>query len=202
MTPIAILNRRLATSLGLVLGGSQGKYEWRETTECFYYLRPPTSQTMEKICWAERLGRGYVLCVWRLPEAYMPDACWNCNGRGKLGDKIPCAQCGGHGYFAGGGRVKTITEQQWKEMFHGTVPYPGRGEYKALPETFARAVTEDLNQNYIWAIDKQVQETFEEQLDRINLEHAMDREQWRERFEDATFDAMPAFMSSESEYQG
>lgn len=167
MTPLAVLNRRLADSLGWV-GCSSPRYQWRPTWECFYYFRPPTSLSVTRYCWAERCGRGYVLCRWSLPEVF------------------------------DGQSSKVLTEAQWKEMFGGTIPYPGRGEYKALPETFTREVTADLNQNYIWAIDRQQSATYAEKLDEINLEHALDRAQWRSDFEDASLDMAPAFGQAKS----
>jgi hypothetical protein len=173
-TDLTQFNRRIAEALGFVLGLSKGKYEWRETTECFYYFRRPTSLRYERICWADRLGRGYVLCVWKLPEAFDP------------------ASNSSH----------LITEEGWKEMFGGSIPYPGGGEYKALPETFCQSVTPELNANYIWAIDHQMQKSYEDQLERIMLEKKMEQYEAHERMLDATFDAMPAFMTSPSELQG
>jgi len=169
MTPLATLNQRLADSLGRV-ACAQARYQWRPTAECFYYFRPPTSIAVERYCWAERLGRGYVLCRWSLPEVY--------DGRTQ--------------------QSRVLTESQWKEMFQGSMPYPARGEYKALPETFAREVTPELNANYVWAIDKQQSQSFEDQLDRINLEHALARAKWREEFEDASMDMAPAFGQAKS----
>lgn len=174
MIDIPILNRRLAESLGRVLGLSRGKYEWRNTVDCHYYFRSPTAKHAGRVCWADRLGRGYVLCVWKLPEVFNTET----------------------------GETHVLTEAEWKQMFYGLFPYPSGGEYQALPETLCREVTEELNQNYIWAIDRQMQQSYEDQLERIMLEKVMERAEWKQNFEDATFDAMPAFMTSESELQG
>jgi hypothetical protein len=165
MTSVVHLNRRLGEGLGLVLGGSQPKYQWRLTTKCFYYFRPMTSLSIQRMCWAERLGTGYVLCMWRLPEVF--DTRTN--------------------------STKVLTEAEWKQNFNGMIPYPDRGQYSVFAETFTREVTPELNQNYIRAIDQQQSQSYADHLERIALNHALDREQWREKFEDATFDAAPAF---------
>jgi hypothetical protein len=165
MIPLSTLNRRLGEALGFVLGLSQPKFQWKATQDCEYFFKGPTALFPEKLTWADRLGAGYVLTIWRLPTVF----------------------------DAASKNLRVLTEEEWKQMFGGMIPYPSRGCYQAYPESFTLEVTAEANQNYIRALDLQMQTTLDDQMDRVNLKEALDRAKWWDEFYDKTFDMAPAF---------
>lgn len=98
------LNRRLAEGLGMI--GGQARFEWRYSPDVFYFYRPETAVTFERHCWADQLGKVWMLCQWQEPQ-------WTDHN----------------------GHTQKITPENWYASLKGEFPYPARGAYKAHPET-------------------------------------------------------------------
>src|SRR4051812_20913731 len=106
MTRIEILNRRLADALGYV-GGTNPRFKWELSTNCFYYMRDHVGQSFTRYCWADRLGKVWLLCSWNVPSSYDPQS----------------------------RRTRILTEQDWWQSFKGMIAFPKNGEYVAHGET-------------------------------------------------------------------
>jgi hypothetical protein len=98
------LNRRLAEGLGMI--GGQPRFAWRFSPEVFYYYRPPTALNFERQCWAEQLGKAWMLCQYQEPK-------WTDHD----------------------GQQHRITPEGWFNACLGEFPYPANGHYVAHPET-------------------------------------------------------------------
>ena len=66
MSAIATLNARLGERLGY--RGNNPRFAWCYAPDLFYFWRPSYLTGFVRQCWAERLGRVWVLCQWRRPE--------------------------------------------------------------------------------------------------------------------------------------
>lgn len=66
MTNIEVLNARLGERLGYRFG--QPRFAWKYAPELYYFWRPNYLTGYVRQCWAERIGRVWVLCQIRRPE--------------------------------------------------------------------------------------------------------------------------------------
>lgn len=170
MKEIDLLNRRLGEALGFVLGGSQPRFKWVQAHECHYYTREHAGETFRTRCFADRPGTGkvWLLAQWRLPEVF--DVRSN--------------------------STHVLTEAEWWQTFHGTMPYPARGHYiphletKLLP---GRVPTAELTANYIFVLRQQMEANYQTQVLDGHTEMALDAKQWDTRFDEMTANAEPAF---------
>lgn len=60
------LNARLGERLGY--RGTNPRFAWKYAPDLFYFWRESYLVGFRRQCWAERLGRVWVLCQWRRPE--------------------------------------------------------------------------------------------------------------------------------------
>lgn len=147
---ITQLNRRLAEGLGMI--GGQARFEWRYSPDVFYFYRPETAVTFERHCWADQLGKVWMLCQWQEPK-------WTDHN----------------------GAAHKITAEDWQTSFKGEFPYPVRGAYNAHPETArtdGSVPTAESTAFYIQGIREQMEKDhathLSESLERqaqIKLEH-------------------------------
>lgn len=166
MTEVDLLNKRLGESLGLVLGGSQPRFKWVRAEDCFYYLRRNIGEDFQQRCWADKIGPVWVLAGWRLPMCFDGQA------------------------------SRVMTESEWWNMHHGIIPYPARGHYSVFGETQqppGKAPTAEVNANYIWALRRQMETSYQTQVLEGHTEMALDRRDWDNKFFEMTADAEPAF---------
>ena len=63
---IEILNSRLGERLGY--RGTHPRFAWKYAPELFYFWRQNYLTGFVRQCWAQRLGKVWVLCQWRRPE--------------------------------------------------------------------------------------------------------------------------------------
>jgi hypothetical protein len=63
---IALLNARFGERLGY--RGNSPRFAWCYAPDLHYFWRPDYTTSFVRQCWAERLGRVWVLCQWRKPE--------------------------------------------------------------------------------------------------------------------------------------
>lgn len=168
MTLIDQLNRRLADGLGLAAGSTFPRFAWKFSTDLNWYYREGMHENFQVQNWADRIGRVWLLCEWRVPTGF---------------DVMS-----GHQY--------PLSESQWWQMFRGSLPFPKRGEYSPYPETQLKPgqmPTAELTANYIWAIDKQMSADYQKQLSQCSDELHQDHEEFRENQLDEWMDAAPAF---------
>ncbi len=154
MDRIDQLNRRLGEGLGLVKGGSMPRFRWVFSPDSVYYMKSETSYDFERKCWADRIGKVWMLAQWRMPTWFNPKT----------------------------NEAKVITEQEWWNRFHGMMPYPNNGEYHPHPETAlppGSLPTLDITQNYIWALDQQQSRGFFGHLDDVNVDLALEKARFR-----------------------
>jgi hypothetical protein len=136
---IDALNRRFAEALGFVQGTSQSRFKWALSTECFYYLRNHAGESFTRYCWADRVGRVWLLTQWQVPTVFDPDT----------------------------GVQRPLTEADWWKSFNGTIPFPKRGEYIAHAETAlapGHEPTAEHTAYYIQALDRQMSTTYDQQM--------------------------------------
>lgn len=134
------LNRRLAEGLGTV--GGQARFAWQFAPEVFYFYRPETALHFERHCWADQLGKVWMLCQWQQPQ-------WTDHT----------------------GQTHLITAEGWYAAFKGEFPYPGRGSYAAHPETAIAVGTEPTAAStafYIQTIREQMEKDFATHLAESN----------------------------------
>lgn len=177
MTAVEILNRRLGEGLGLVLGGSQPRFKWCKAEDCFYYLREGIGESFQRYCWADRIGKVWLLCQWDVPKFFDPRS----------------------------GSTRILNESDWWVTFKGAMPFPKNGEYRAQAETALAPgcmPTAELTANYIWAIDKQMSSSYEKQLIENSTEIAMMRRERENKFYEQANDLTPAFGSWASGERG
>lgn len=89
-----------------------------------------------------------------------------------------------------------MSEQEWRKQFGDRFPYPLNGMHHAHCETAlppGQIPTERLTQNYIWALDQQMSQSFEQQLSAVNAEMAEDKERDYVEWVDKVQDSNPAF---------
>jgi hypothetical protein len=167
MTPVETLNRRLADALGSI-GCHLPRFCWKRSTELFWYYRDNAHSDFQRQCWADRIGVCWLLCQWRVPT----------------------------GCDVSTGTQYELTEQMWFRMFRGSIPFPARGEYVAHPETQVprgHEPTAELTQNYIWALDKQMQATYREKLTECKADlDAHHDAHWKRQYDEMA-DDWPAF---------
>lgn len=175
MSNIALLNRRLGSALGYVQAGKTPRFQWKQAHEIHYIYRPLGSQYYVRECWGDRVdprvqktyGKCWMISQWRPPE---------------------------------------MTEDDWyrRPEMPGTetialaanFPYPRNGTLYAHPETslpWPMEPTEDLNQNYIWALSDQMATSFKAQMVRVQAELAADEAKKKEEWEDYAMSFAPAF---------
>jgi hypothetical protein len=144
---IEALNRRFADALGYV-GGTHPRWKWALSTECHYYIRDHAASSFKQYCWADRIGRRWLLCQWSVPTCYDPAS----------------------------NSTRELTESDWWVSFNGTVPFPKNGEYIAHAETAlppGREPTPEHTAYYIMTLDQQMSTSFWKQLDDQNLDLAL-----------------------------
>lgn len=88
-----------------------------------------------------------------------------------------------------------MSEREWALHFQGQFPYPGNGMYHPFSETAVResALTEELNQNYMRALDQQMSQSFQRHYAAIKDEIERDREADDVRWVEYVQDQNPAF---------
>jgi hypothetical protein len=162
---IELLNRRLREELGTV--GGQARFAWQYAPEVHYFTRRPTALTFTRHCWAERIGKVWMLCQWRLPTSFDPET----------------------------GATKLITEAAWWSAYQGQLPYPSKGMYWAQPETArepGRQPTMEETVGYIWSIRQQIEKDFQSHLREGKAEMDKDRLDSDKEFMDEAADWFPA----------
>ena len=167
MTPIDLLNRRLGEALGLI-GGTHPRFCWKRSTELFWYFRENSTENFQRQCWADRIGPCWLLCQWMVPSGFDVST----------GTKYP------------------LTEENWFRMFRGQLPFPSRGEYTAHAETKlapGQEPTTEMNQNYIWALDRQMSTSIREQLGDLQQDLDQHHAKYRENQYDEMMEEAPAF---------
>lgn len=98
-----------------------------------------------------------------------------------------------------------MPQEEWRKHFGDRFPYPETGMHHAHPETAlepGQIPTEGLTQNYIWALDRQMSQTFGQQLAAVNQEIEDDKDrdyvQWVEKVQDTN----PAFSNFDPGHRG
>lgn len=168
MTPVSVLNNRLADALGRVKSGTLPRFAWIFSTELRWYYRDELSESFQPVCLADRIGRVWMMCEWRVPR----------------------------GFDARAGYEYELKPEHWFQMFRGSVPFPAGGEYAPYEETQlapGQVPTAELTQNYIWAIDKQMSPGYEGHLIARRADLEENRRQFDEAQLDEWLDAAPAF---------
>jgi hypothetical protein len=98
-----------------------------------------------------------------------------------------------------------MTEPEWKHHFGDRYPYPATGMYHAHPETAlapGELPSERLTQNYIWALDRQMSTSLENQLVAVKNEVADQKERDYVEWVDFVQDSNPAFSNFEPGRRG
>lgn len=153
---IKTLNTRLGDSLGLVCGGSLPRFAWKYAPDMVWIVYGRDDRTVVKKTWADapsasggKVGKAWLLAEWRLNKSFdnhgFGDTCGKCNGMGsstEYGITIRCRECDGKGTVAGV-RVAVRSTSGYSPYFE-TALLPGQ-----LPSN-------ELNQNYVWAIRRQL----------------------------------------------
>lgn len=166
MTEIDLLNQRLREGLGEVLGGSQGRFKWVQSQDCFYYIRSHIGENFRRKCWADRSGKCWVLAQWRLPMTF------------------------------DGNHSRVLTKEDWWKTFQGTMPYPERGGYEPHMETKLPPgcrPTAEITANYIWTLRQQMETSYTTQVLDGHAEMALEQKRLDDEFWQTTADLEPAF---------
>lgn len=161
------LNERLGQALGFAIG-SEPRFKWCYAPEVFYYTRTPTSIEFTQRCWAERIGKKWMLCQWSLPIAF----------------------------DSATGQTFVLTEAQWYEKYQGQLPYPAKGTYAAQPETaLPVGMLPDMGDTlgYIHSIRLQMSKDYATHLRECEEEMAADRLENEKQFFAAADSDWPAF---------
>lgn len=82
---IAKLNRRLGESLGFA--GAEPRFAWQWAPDCHYYYRSDITKSFERFCWADRIGKVWVLCQWKAPPMSREDWWYSFQGEFPYPDK-------------------------------------------------------------------------------------------------------------------
>jgi hypothetical protein len=164
---------KLNARLGERLGfcGRNPRFIWQNAKDVFYYYRDGPIAEMKQFCWASRLGPVWMLCQWRRPTWLDRD-----------------------------GKLHTITRGDWWGMFHGSFPYPERGQYYAQPETTlapGRLPDDYLTDAYIHYIDQQMTLNYAAHKRQIDAEIAADEERRDSEWVACVQDTNPAFSNFE-----
>jgi hypothetical protein len=155
------LNRRLGDALGRLCGGSIPRFSWRWAPAEPWFVFDSDDRTLIKKTWADapatdggKIGRAWVLGEWRRNTSFdhhgYGQECEDCKGAGYsfwsggIGRR-PCAKCGGRGRIIGI-RIPVAREWAYAPYFETAI---GRG----------REPDEAMNQNYIWALDRMIQQS-------------------------------------------
>ncbi len=140
---IALLNKRLEYELGTNYG--QPRFQWRYSPEIHYYMRAGTALSFSRYCWADQIGKVWMIC-----------------------QSAPLQ------WIDGDGRVNPITREGWWKAFNGEFPFPDKGMYVAHTETaLALGILPDAEETaiIIASIKAQMEKTeamhARESLDRI-----------------------------------
>ena len=124
---VEILNRRLGEALGRP-NGNDPRFMWKHSTELFYYFRMQAGSEWQKRCWADRLGKAWVLCKWNPPMHTFEGVDFE------------------------------ITRDEWFKMFGWSRPYPRNGEYMPFAETALGVEPDgEVTQFYISTIRQQLE---------------------------------------------
>lgn len=134
---IQLLNARLAEALGCF--GAQPRFQWAYAPEVYYLTRADTASTYTRHCWADQIGKCWMLCQWGLPLSFDPRTA----------------------------QASLITEAQWWATYRGQLPYPAKGIYRGHPETAlsagARPTAKDTAE-YIFSLRRQMGMSYEDHL--------------------------------------
>ncbi len=162
---IDLLNSRLAEGLGRI--GGQGRFAWCFAPEVFYFYRPPTALNFERYCWADQLGKVWLLCQWTEPK-----------------------------WIDHTGATRKITTEDWYASFKGEFPYPDRGAYNAHPETALKMGIHPTAENtafYIDSIREQMEKDFAAHLAESNARQAQIKLEHEKEFYASAENDFPAF---------
>lgn len=163
LSQIERFNRLLAERLGYVCSGSMPRFQWKYAPDEPMFFYGKDDRTLLKKSWADApapgggtLGRVWLLAGWRVNSAidnmgHTPQ-CDICEGRGKwdeygVGFWQTCKSCGGSGRIAAV-RIASTRAAGYSPYFETAI---GEGQFP----------TEELNQNYIWAIGDQLSRSAE-----------------------------------------
>lgn len=165
MTHIDQLNRRLGEALGY--RNSQPRFAWKWSADLHYFYRLPTAVTFERMCWAERVGRVWMIAQWRKPD----------------------------GIDVQTGQVLPITREQWWRMFGGAFPYPEKGQYYGHPETAFRQGLVPTMEDTLMAIAsiKAQLRSYESHLEQCTDEAAAREQRDENEWMEYVADMNPAF---------
>lgn len=177
---IDILNRRLHDALGSV-GATQARFQWRWAPNEPWIVYDYDDRTLVRKTWADMpspaggpIGKAWLLAEWRVSKAVdnhgYGTRCEKCNGEGKIiwggviQASVRCEDCDGLG------TVTSIRVAVAKEA--GYFPYLETVQ----PE--GKEPTEDLNANYIKALDYQISMSAE----MLGADEAMDQRMAEEKW--------------------
>jgi hypothetical protein len=131
MTDVDILNRRFGECLGRP-NGTDPRFAWKHSTELHYYFRMEAHNDWQRRCWADRIGKAWVLCQWSPPTMTL------------MGVEFE------------------VTREQWFRTFGWSRPYPAGGEYKPYAETAlkdGRRPGAEETQFYIFTLGQQLEQS-------------------------------------------
>ncbi len=131
MNSVDLLNRRLGESLGLVCGGTMPRFAWKYAPDQPYFVYARDNRTLIRKCWADLPAPG----GGTLGKVWLM-AEWK---RNRNAD-----HCG----FGSGLRIAVARDFAYTPYLE-TALVPG-----LVP-------TDEINQNYIWALDYQLQRSAE-----------------------------------------
>ena len=162
---IELLNKRLEDELGSNHG--QPRFQWRYAPEVFYYFRNPNSITYTRHCWADLVGKVWMLCQ-SAPAQWIDHE--------------------GHSH--------QITREGWAQAFRGEFPYPDKGIYVAHSETaLAPGVLPDAEETAVWivSINRQLAKNFNQHVAESTARMQRAREDNEREFMEQADDWFPAF---------
>ncbi len=162
---IKLLNDRLASELGSNHG--QPRFQWRYAPEVFYYFRNPSAISFTRHCWADLVGKVWMLCQ-SAPLQWL--------------------DADGHSH--------PITREAWSQSFRGEFPYPDKGMYVAHSETaLAPGVLPNADETAVWiaSIKAQIEKNFAQHVAETTARMQKSREDNEKEFMDCAEDSFPAF---------
>ncbi len=162
---IKLLNSRLAEALGHTHG--QPRFQWRYSPEVFYYLRMPSAINFSRYCWADQIGKVWMLC--QVAPLQWIDA---------------------------DGRVHPITREGWYQTFRGEFPYPDKGMYVAHTETaLPPGVLPDAEETQVWiaSLYAQIPKSEEQHAKESAARIQKARDDNEREFMEMADDSFPAF---------
>lgn len=143
---VDILNRRLGESLGLVCGGSLPRFAWKWAPDQAHLVFDRDDRTLLKKTWADSPA----------PDGGVLGGVWVLAGWRESANVDNCG-------YGDGIRVPFIRSAGYAPYFE-TALVPGQ------------TPTAELNQNYIWALDQQLQASAE--FDRYSFDNYMNDERY------------------------